>query len=201
MRLGRRLGRAFFARPSTEVAPELLGRILVRTDHDGGRVAARIVEVEAYEEGDPASHSYRGRTPRTEVMFGRPGHLYVYFTYGMHHCMNVVTGRPGEGSAVLLRAAEPIDFDEEAVFAAAARTGTALEINGYPDRLDLRDEHVLWARRHGVKFAVDTDSHAVGHLDVMRFGVGTAQRGWLTKDDLINAWPLGKLRRFLRKGR
>src|ERR671936_621654 len=91
----------------------------------------------------------------------------------------------GHLSARLIGKREPIDFDEEAVFAAAARTGTALEINGYPDRLDLRDEHVLWARRH----------------DVMRFGVATAQRGWLTKDDVINAWPLGKLRRFLRKGR
>jgi DNA-3-methyladenine glycosylase len=116
VRLGRRLRRAFFARPSTEVAPELLGRILVRIDPERRRVAARIVEVEAYEEGDPASHSYRGRTARTEVMFGRAGHLYVYFTYGMHHCMNVVTGRPGEGSAVLLRAAEPIDgLDEMAI--------------------------------------------------------------------------------------
>jgi DNA polymerase (family 10) len=96
---------------------------------------------------------------------------------------------------------EPVDLDLEAVFEAAARTGTALEINAYPDRLDLRDEHVLWARRHGVKFSVDTDSHAVGHLDVMRFGVATAQRGWLTKDDVINAWPISKLERFLRKGR
>jgi DNA polymerase (family 10) len=95
----------------------------------------------------------------------------------------------------------PIDVDLEAVFAAAARTGTALEINAYPDRLDLRDEHVLWARRHGAKFAVDTDSHAVGHLDVMRYGVATAQRGWLTKDDVINAWPLTKLRKFLQKTR
>jgi DNA polymerase (family X) len=96
---------------------------------------------------------------------------------------------------------DPVDLDLDAVFEAAARTGTALEINAYPDRLDLRDEHVLWARRRGVRFSIDTDSHAVGHLDVMRFGVATAQRGWLGKDDVINAWPLSKLRRFLRKGR
>jgi DNA polymerase (family X) len=101
----------------------------------------------------------------------------------------------------LLGRRDPIDLDLEAVFAAAARTGTALEINGFPDRLDLRDEHVLWAGRHGVRFAVDTDSHAIGHLDAMRYGVATAQRGWLSKDDVINAWPKTKLLRFLRKGR
>jgi DNA polymerase (family X) len=95
---------------------------------------------------------------------------------------------------------DPVDIDLDAVFEAAGRTGTALEINAYPDRLDLRDEHVLWARRHGVRFAIDTDSHAVGHLDMMRFGVATAQRGWLTKQDVINAWPITKLERFLRKG-
>jgi DNA polymerase (family 10) len=96
---------------------------------------------------------------------------------------------------------EPYDVDLEEVFKAAARTGTALEVNGYPDRLDLKDEHILWARRHGVKFSVDTDSHAVPHLAFMRYGVATAQRGWLTTADVINAWPLGKLRTFLRKGR
>ena len=110
MRLGRRLPRSFFARPSTEVAPDLLGRVLARTLADGTRLAARIVEVEAYEQGDPASHSYRGRpTPRTKVMFGPAGRLYVYFTYGQHFCSNVVTGPEGIGSAVLLRAAEPLE--------------------------------------------------------------------------------------------
>jgi DNA polymerase (family X) len=95
----------------------------------------------------------------------------------------------------------PIDLDLEAVFEAAGRTGTAMEINSHPDRLDLSDEHVLWARRHGVRFAVNTDAHAVPHLEHRRFGVGVAQRGWLTKDDVINAWPLSRLQKFLRKGR
>ena len=94
---------------------------------------------------------------------------------------------------------DPVDLDLDAVFEAAARTGTALEIDAYPDRLDLSDEHVRRARRFGVRFAIDTDAHAVGHLDAMRYGVGVAQRGWLTKDDVIDAWPLTKLRRFLRK--
>jgi len=95
---------------------------------------------------------------------------------------------------------DPVDLDLDAVFEAAARTGTALEIDTYPDRLDLRDEDVRRARRYGVRFSIDTDAHAVGHLDAMRYGIGVAQRGWLTKDDVIDAWPLTKLRRFLRKG-
>jgi DNA-3-methyladenine glycosylase len=108
VRLGRRLPRAFFERPALTMAPELLGRVLVRRSSDGSRLAARIVETEAYEQDDPASHAFRGRTSRNAVMFGRPGHLYVYFTYGMHFCMNVVTGHVGQGSAVLLRAGEPL---------------------------------------------------------------------------------------------
>ena len=103
----------------------------------------------------------------------------------------------GHPTARLLGKRQGIEFDLEAVFEAAARTGTALEVNSGPDRLDLRDEHILWARRHGVRFAVDTDAHSPVHLAFMRFGVGTAQRGWLTADEVINAWPLSKLRKFV----
>lgn len=96
---------------------------------------------------------------------------------------------------------EPIDVDFDAVFEAAARTGTALEINSFPDRLDLPDDLILRAKRYGVRFAVDTDAHSTVHFDYLRYGVGTAQRGWLTADDVINAWPLAKLRRFIRAKR
>ena len=107
----------------------------------------------------------------------------------------------GHPTGRIINKRQPVQVDLEELFKAAARTGTALEVNGYPDRLDLKDEHILWARRHGVKFSVDTDSHATTHLDHMRYGVATAQRGWLTKDDVINAWPLSKLKTFLRKAR
>jgi DNA-3-methyladenine glycosylase len=103
------LARSFYSRPALGVARALLGRDLVRTLPDGIVLRARIVECEAYLQDDPASHSFRGRTPTRETMFGPAGHLYVYISYGMHFCMNVVTGRKREGSAVLLRAAEPLE--------------------------------------------------------------------------------------------
>jgi DNA-3-methyladenine glycosylase len=105
---GRRLPRSFYGRRAFEVAPDLLGRVLVRRLGQGTRLSARIVETEAYEQDDPASHAFRGETPRNAFMFSEPGRLYVYFTYGMHFCMNVVSGRSGDGAAVLLRAAEPL---------------------------------------------------------------------------------------------
>lgn len=106
------LSARFFARPAETVAQELLGQTLVRR-LDGRLFRARVVETEAYVGvHDLACHASKGRTPRTEVMFGPAGRLYVYFVYGMHHMLNVVTGRKGDGEAVLLRAAEPLDaFD------------------------------------------------------------------------------------------
>ncbi|MFE7381225.1 DNA-3-methyladenine glycosylase [Streptomyces zhihengii] len=100
------LPRSFFDRPVLDAAPQLLGRTLVRRT-GSGPIHLRITEVEAYAgESDPGSHAFRGRTARNEVMFGPPGHAYVYFTYGMWHCLNVVCGPEGHASGVLLRAGE-----------------------------------------------------------------------------------------------
>jgi DNA-3-methyladenine glycosylase len=103
------LKRDFYARPTTAVARELLGKLLVRPRGDRPPLVARIVEVEAYlGERDAASHARRGPTPRAAIMFGPPGFLYVYLIYGMHHCMNLVTETDGVAGAVLIRAAAPV---------------------------------------------------------------------------------------------
>jgi len=99
--------RAILARTPAEAAPALLGRLLVRRGRSP--LVLRIVETEAYEgDGDPAAHAFRGRTPRTEPLWGPPGTLYVYFVYGMHHCLNLAVDREGTPGCVLIRAAEPV---------------------------------------------------------------------------------------------
>jgi len=114
-----------------------------------------------------------------------------------HPYVNII----GHPTTRILGRRPPVDFDVDAVFAAAARTGTALEINAFPDRLDLNDELARRARGHGVVFAIDTDAHAVPHLDYTRYGVAIGQRGWVGADEVINTWPLARLRRFLAKRR
>jgi DNA-3-methyladenine glycosylase len=147
---GRPLPRRFYARDSRELAPLLLNKVLVRGAAGPDRVAARIVEVEAYAGSeDPGSHAFRGPTRRNRTMFGPPGHLYVYFTYGMHWCANVVAGSVGVGTAVLLRAGAPLlgiermrerrgpaRRDRE-LCAGPARLTQALAITGADDGVDL----------------------------------------------------------------
>jgi DNA-3-methyladenine glycosylase len=122
-----RPGRDALLASSLEVAPKLLGAVL-RHETDDGAVAVRITEVEAYigDGLDPGSHAFRGRTKRNAVMYGQPGHLYTYFTYGMHVCANIVCSPEGVASAVLLRAGEIVEGAELALHRRSAPTGRAI---------------------------------------------------------------------------
>jgi DNA-3-methyladenine glycosylase len=158
------LRRAFYARPAETVARELLGKILVHRTHRH-TLRARIVETEAYVgEHDLASHSSKGRTNRTEVMFGPPGYAYVYLIYGMHDMFNIVCSHEGDAQAVLIRAAEPLD-GLDANLSGPGRLARGLKIsrrdNGIDltgDRLFLLDDrgmpgHVVRTPRIGVDYA------------------------------------------------
>ena len=145
------LAPALLDRPVLEVAPDLLGAVVRHATPDG-TVAVRLTEVEAYDgANDPGSHAFRGRTPRNAVMFGPPGHVYVYFTYGMHWCMNLVCGPEGRASAVLLRAGEvvegvplatrrrPTAKSPRELARGPARLTRALGVDGSQDGLDATD--------------------------------------------------------------
>jgi DNA polymerase (family 10) len=108
-------------------------------------------------------------------------------------CENPYVNIIGHPTGRLIGRRPAVDVDLDELFAAAARTGTAIEVNASPERLDLAGEHINRARRYGVRFAVNSDAHASTHLACMRYGVGTAQRGWLTPEDVVNTWPLDRL--------
>jgi len=116
-------------------------------------------------------------------------------------CENPHVNVIGHPTARRLRKRPPVDVDFAELFRACARTGTALEVNAHPERLDLPADHIRAARDAGVKFAIDSDAHSTAWLAYLPYGVGQAQRGWLTPDDVINTWPLPRLQEFLRKGR
>lgn len=121
----------FLTQPASVVAPLLLGCILER-EINGNVIKVRIVETEAYDETDAASHSYNGQTERNDSMFGEAGRLYVYFTYGMHYCCNIVTDKEGVGSAVLIRAVEPLEGVE---YIQELRSSVGKELTNGPAKL------------------------------------------------------------------
>jgi DNA-3-methyladenine glycosylase len=185
----RRVGAELVAGRSEEVARRLLGTMLVR-DHADARRIARIVETEAY--GGPedrASHARAGRTSRTGVMFGPPGHAYVYLVYGMHHCLNVVCASDGEAGAVLIRAVEPVTgvaamrtargrpTDPAARLAAGpARTCQALDVDRRHDGLDLLSDGRLWLASDGSD-AIPADAILSGP----RIGIDYAGPAWVSR--------------------
>ncbi len=195
------LPREFFDRPVLDVAPDLLGRILVRTTPDGP-IALRLTEVEAYDGADdPGSHAYRGRTARNDVMFGPPGHVYVYFTYGMWFCMNLVCGPEGKASAVLLRAGEIIEGAELArtrrlsarndkeLAKGPARLATALDVDRSLDGTDActsEDTPAPHADRH--PRALRPGTQRSSHRSVRRGTAVHPWRFWVANDPTVSPY-------------
>jgi DNA-3-methyladenine glycosylase len=198
-----------------EVAPDLLGRVVVRTDVDG-TVAVRLTEVEAYAgTADPGSHAFRGPTPRTAVMFGPPGHVYVYFTYGMHWCANLVCGPEGQASAVLLRAGEVVAGHELArhrrpaarsdrdLARGPARLAACLGLAGQHSGDDVCAPGSPLAVRAGEPVAVADvrTGPRVGVSGAGGRGDAHPWRYWLDGEATVSAYRPGVPRRRARSGR
>jgi DNA-3-methyladenine glycosylase len=183
----KKLPRSFFRRPATELAKELIGKILVRQLH-GKEFRARVVETEAYlGPHDLASHASKGRTQRTEVLFGPAGRAYVYLIYGIYDMLNVVAGAAGEAQGVLIRAAEPLD-GWNADLSGPGRLTRALQVTRSENGLDLtgadlffRDDpgyqpRILTAKRIGIDYAGEWKHARLRFLDAVR-GVRGRRRG------------------------
>ena len=194
--------REFLSRPAQEVAPDLLGCVFEHETADG-LVAVALTEVEAYAgEVDPASHAYRGRTVRNAVMFGPAGHAYVYFTYGMHFCVNVVCMPPGTASAVLLRAGQVIAGEELArarrgpastprdLARGPARLCQALGIDRRLDGADLSDEASPLRLRKAVATVRSEEKTAIhtGPRVGVREGADVPWRFWLDGAATVSAY-------------
>lgn len=185
------------SRPASEVAPRLLGCLFSHTT-DKGTVTVELTEVEAYMgEADPASHAYRGPTPRNQVMFGEPGHLYVYRSYGMHWCCNIVTGHDGTASAVLLRAGRVVDGvelarerrGERVTDRALARgpgcLGQALGLTREQNGADLLGSAGLRLRAGS---PVPADRIASGHRVGVTLAYDVPWRFWVVADPTVSAY-------------
>ncbi len=184
--MGDILERAFFERPATEVAPELLGALIVR-EIDGHRMRAVVVETEAYQGmEDKACHASRGKTKRNAVMFGEAGHAYVYFTYGMHWMLNVVCDDMDQPAAVLIRALAPLDgleamrarrerdFGKPGWLNGPAKLCQALGIDGALNGADVCDKGTgLWFEK-GFDLKADIVKQSA------RIGIGYATEPWLS---------------------
>jgi DNA-3-methyladenine glycosylase len=133
----------FFARPAEQVAPDLVGCRLVRRLDGGGLLNGLIVETEAYSQEEPACHGYRRRSPSNETLFGEPGHFYVYVSYGIHHCVNVVTGRSDWANGVLLRAVA-VPGEPERVAAGPALLARRFGLDRRHDGLPVHPASGLW---------------------------------------------------------
>ena len=145
----KKLPRSFYLRPTLDVARDLLGKYFVRK-YRGKILMGKIVEVEAYlGEKDPASHAFNGKTKRNDVMFWRGGHLYVYFTYGMHLCSNVVTEKEGKGRAVLIRAVEPITGIE--MMQKLRESANKLKRGKIADRVNLTNGPAKFCQAFGIR--------------------------------------------------